>query len=100
MKELNLKLDDAINRDDILEVKELIESGADIEFSDSFGCTPLINAAWVASAEIVEYLLGLGANINHRDNDGKTALEKVMEIGHNDYGHKVVIEVLERHESK
>ena len=94
MAQLDEKLDDAINQADLKLVKELIEKGADVEYPDSFGCTPIMNAAWVASEEIVSYLLSVGANPNHRDKEGKTALDKVLEIGHNDYGHNSVIQLL------
>tara|TARA_B100000745_G_C20083095_1_gene370060 strand:+ start:367 stop:672 length:306 start_codon:yes stop_codon:yes gene_type:complete len=94
MGKINEKLDDAINRDDLDEVKALVSKGADIECVDAFGCTPLMNAAWVASEEIVGFLLGLGADYSHQDNDGKTALDRVLEIGHNRYGHDPIIEIL------
>lgn len=95
--ELNIELDDAINRAELDEVKSLIEMGADIEFRDPLGKTPLMNAAWVAAADIVEYLINQGANIYALDNDGKSALDLVKEIGHNDYGHNDVILVINKY---
>lgn len=95
MSKLNLELDDAINKADLDKVKQLLEKGADIEYCDPFGNTPLLNAAWVASEELATYLLSIGANINHINNEGQTALELIKSIGHNDYGHDKVIEVLE-----
>ena len=97
MSKLDLELDDAINKADLDKVKQLIEKGADIEYCDPFGNTPLLNAAWVASRELVIHLLSIGANINHVNKDGQTAIEMVKSIGHNDYGHDAVIEVLEAH---
>ena len=94
MASINLKLDDAINRGNLEEVKELLSQGADIEYQDSFGSTPLMNASWIGSTELVEYLLSRGANINHLDTEGDTALSKVKSIGHNEYGHDAVIKLL------
>ena len=95
MSSINLQLDDAVNKAEINKVRELLAKGADIEFSDPFGNTPLINAAWVGVYDIVTYLLNKGANINHRNNDGLTALELIKTIGHNDYGHENVIKTLQ-----
>ena len=94
MASINAKLDDAINRGNLEEVKELLSQGADIEYQDPFGSTPLMNAAWIGSAELVEYLLSEGANINHLNKDGESALSKVKSIGHNDFGHDDVINLL------
>ena len=94
MASINSKLDDAINRENLREVKDLLGQGADIEYQDPFGCTPLMNAAWIGSVELVDYLISRGANINHLDNDGESALDKVKSIGHNDFGHDAVIELL------
>jgi ankyrin repeat protein len=93
-EELNLLLDDAINRDDFDEVVDLINRGADLEWRDSFGCTPLMNAAWIASAKIVNYLIEIGAKVNCMDSEGFTALERIKTIGHNEYGHDAVISIL------
>jgi len=94
---LDIELDDAVNRADLDEVKQLLLQGANIESRDSFGMTPLMNAAWVAAVDIVEYMLAEGADMNAKDNNGKTALDLVREIGHNDFGHNDVIAALEKH---
>ncbi|MBQ0775893.1 MAG: ankyrin repeat domain-containing protein [Gammaproteobacteria bacterium] len=91
---LDEKLDDAVNQAELISVKVLIDQGADIEAVDAFGCTPLMNAAWVASVDIVEYLISLGANVYAVNNEGKTALDMAESVGHNDYGHDAVIVVL------
>ena len=95
MSSLDLELDDAVNKADLNRVKKLLSKGANIEYIDSFGNTPLINAAWVASNEIVRLLKNKGANIDHQNNDGYTALEFIKTIGHNDYGHDNVIRTLQ-----
>lgn len=94
--ELNQRLDDAINRGEFEEVVDLINKGADIESRDTLGWTPLMNASWIASVEIVNHLIELGADINYRNNDGLTALEMIKSIGHNEFGHDEVINILEK----
>ncbi|WP_296055221.1 ankyrin repeat domain-containing protein [uncultured Amphritea sp.] len=93
---LNTRLDDAINKGDVDKVQYLLLKGADIEYEDPFGATPLMNAAWVGSTELVEFLLSKGADVRHKDKEGFTALEKVKTIGHNEYGHDAVIHILEK----
>ena len=100
MNDLDIKLDDAINRDDLKEVTSLLEQGANIESVDSFGCTPLMNAAWIGSSTLVNFLLAKGAKTETKDNEGFTALEKIKEIGHNNYGHDKVIRVLEENKKR
>ncbi len=95
MRYLDKKLDDAINRANLEEVKILIAKGADIEYRDPFGCTALMNASWVAEADIVDFLLTNGADWKARNNDNQTALDMMYSIGHNEYGHNIVIEILE-----
>ena len=94
MASINAKLDDAINRGNLEEVKELLRQGADIEYQDPFGSTPLMNAAWIASTELVDYLISKGANVNHLDKEGESALSRVKSIGHNEFGHNDVIDLL------
>lgn len=91
---LNIQLDDAINIGNLAKVRALLVKGADIEYEDPFGATPLMNAAWVGSIEIVEFLMSKGADIRHKDKEGFTVLEKVKTIGHNEYAHDAVIHFL------
>jgi uncharacterized protein len=94
--QLNTRLDDAINRGELEEVKSLVEAGADFEHLDPNGWSPLISAAWVAAADIVEYLLCVGADPNYVNPAGETALSRATSIGHNQYGHDELIYILER----
>lgn len=55
--------------------EELIRGGADIEVTDAQGRTPLLCAAKAGRLRIVDMLLAAGANIGHRDNDGRSALD-------------------------
>ena len=58
-------------------VRELVERGANLEFCDNHGRTPLHHAAVQESLDtnIIHYLLGQGANIDARDNDESTPLD-------------------------
>ncbi|KAL6630747.1 ankyrin repeat-containing domain protein [Neocallimastix sp. 'constans'] len=49
--------------EDIEKVRELIKRGADVNIINKFGETPLVYAIKYAKSEIVEYLIGIGSNI-------------------------------------
>ncbi len=53
-----------------------------IDITDASGRTPLLLAAEYSEQSILEQILGKGANINHKDNDGNTALHYAI---HNAY---------------
>ena len=55
-------------------VKELLNSGADINAKDNDGCTALMLASENGHLEVVNELLNRGADIRARDNHGKTVL--------------------------
>jgi ankyrin repeat protein len=55
----------------------LIEAGADLNFKNDEGSTPLITAAFLCRTEIVEMLLAKGADKSIRNKAGSTALESV-----------------------
>ena len=96
---LDQSLDDAINQDELERVIALVKSGANIEAVYDFGNTALLNAVWVASEKITLFLLKNGANANHKNNDGKNALDLINEIGHDKYGHNRIKEILIENES-
>ncbi len=56
------------------EVRRLIDSGADVNYTKSFGSTPLIDAAYNEHADVVSLLLQRGADVNSVDCDGWSAL--------------------------
>src|SRR5512146_3098620 len=67
----------AIEKGDIEGVKELVEGGAKADTRIEYGehkITPLMKACWEGNAEIAEYLLDKGANVNAADEGGQTAL--------------------------
>ena len=55
-------------------VKLLIAKGADIDKGNTIGSNPLIGACIGAHKEVLLYLIEKGANVNHPDNQGQTAL--------------------------
>lgn len=98
-KELNEAFITAINNGELDEVGKLLEAGANVNYVDHYGNTPLIIAVdharalsqfstqaqerylsrWEQREEIVQIILNLAANVNHADNDGNTALMVAIE---------------------
>ena len=81
---LNYQLIVASIDGDINAVKYLIEDGANVNWSDSYGYTPLIFASRERHLEIVKYLVEKGANVNHGNNQGTTPLIFASRDGHFD----------------
>lgn len=54
--------------------KLLVEFGANFEYEDEEGSTPLIIASRYSNLKIVEYLVSIGANIEAKNVDGETPL--------------------------
>ena len=65
---------EAIREGNLEKVKELIESGADVNAKDNSGETALMWAAWYDRAEIAKILIDNGADVNAKNRWGKTAL--------------------------
>jgi uncharacterized protein len=64
------------------EVARLIAQGVDVDARDALGSTPLIDAAWAGEAEICQFLIQHGANVNARHREaGSTALEYAVLTG-------------------
>ncbi len=67
---------------DAVEVKALLEQGADVdEKNGRTGWTPLTAAAYYAHAEVVNVLIGAGADANAHDANGGTPLMKAVTLG-------------------
>ena len=66
---------------DILEVKNLIDKGADVNSTSTSGDSPLMLAASRGFANIVKLLLERGANIHYRSQYGDTALFSALYSG-------------------
>ena len=65
---------------DLEATKWLIENGADVNTTDPWGSTPLMNAVYNgAGVETVELLLKNGANKSLKDSEGKTAYDYAVE---------------------
>lgn len=62
----------------------LVEHGANLDFQDKDGCTPLMRASENNHVEMVAFLVEHGANIDLQDKDGHTPLMKVCKTGHAD----------------
>lgn len=56
--------------------------GADIDATDAYGYTPLINAAMLGRADIVKVLIDAGADIQKPGQFGYTALHAAAQNGH------------------
>lgn len=81
------ELETAIDRGNILAVKELIEGGADPDTPLGSGpgaSTPLMKAAWRGKRDIVKYLLAKGAKVNAVNPDGQNALMQAVMQGFDD----------------
>ena len=77
----------AIDRGDLLAVKELIDGGADPDTPLGSGpgaTTPLKKAAGRGKRDIVKYLLSKGAKVNAVDGEGQNALMDAVERGFDD----------------
>jgi ankyrin repeat protein len=71
---LNNSLRIAAREGRLLNVKELIKKGAEIDSRSDSGQTALMGATKNCSIAVVNYLIEQGANINARDFSGRTAL--------------------------
>ena len=60
----------------------LLESGADVNFTQTAGYTPLHQAAAAGNRELVDLLLSYGALRDNRCDNGKTAADYARERGH------------------
>lgn len=67
-------------------VRLLLERGANPNFRDPAGWTPLIHATYFGSSlELISLLVEKGANINHQNDRGVTALYLAAAAGHEAY---------------
>ncbi len=60
-------------------VELLIKAGAEINYYDNNGTTPLITAIYYSRLDIVKLLIEAGADVEHKTNDGTTGLHIVAE---------------------
>ena len=76
--------------DDNEECRRLVLSGADIHDENEIGSTPLIYAAFYNKSRILSCLVGLGASLNHTDNNGSTAAMWAASNGNDDWNTKAI----------
>jgi len=63
-----------IKHGNLLGVKQLVESGADVNIRKFSGWTPLMLAAWKGRTPIVKYLLSVGGDVTAVTAGGDSAL--------------------------
>ncbi len=65
-------LGDAITKDDLASVRQIIPRSISVNYRFGNRATPLHAAVYNGQADITQYLLSIGADINAVDNDGNT----------------------------
>lgn len=64
----------------------LLAAGADANIADNDGLTPLVAAAGMGSTGVVKALLDVGAEVEHKNIEGRTALFAACYHGRTDLG--------------
>ena len=100
VKELYARGDTALHHaarnGDMEIVKQLVNSGADVNATTDNNHFPLYCAAGHGHVETTEYLVGEGADLQARLSDGKTVTEWLKQYADNDRRLKSTLEVLEK----
>ncbi|PKA65344.1 Serine/threonine-protein kinase HT1 [Apostasia shenzhenica] len=91
----NIRLMYLANEGDLGGIRELLDSGVDVNFKDIDGRTALHVAACQGFLEVVEVLLEKGAKVDPEDRWGSTPLADAIHYQNNE-----VIKVLENHGAK
>lgn len=82
--------EDAIKRDDLRIVLELLGRGTNVDARNRYGQTALMLAAHAGHREIVEALVAHGANLNITAKFGLSALMLAIVAGHEDVARLLV----------
>jgi len=69
----------AAQKGDVAAIKELIQSGANVNAPDQHSETALMRAARLEDSAALSALVGAGANVNAKDSEGRTALLAAVE---------------------
>ncbi|KAI4454288.1 molting protein mlt-4 [Holotrichia oblita] len=69
----------AIERNDVVMVRKLLEYGAHVDKTDDAGVSPLSYAIKMKNKDIIDVILQSGANINHKSPDHSTLLHVAVE---------------------
>lgn len=56
-------------------IRALLAAGADVNLPGRYGRTPLITAVFQGAVDLVRLLIGKGADLSAKDEEGKTALD-------------------------
>jgi hypothetical protein len=76
---VNEQLIDAAAKEELEEMAALLKKGAEVNYQDENGISPLLAATYKNKIESVKYLLKNGANPNIKDAEGNTPLIAVAE---------------------
>ena len=78
----SIELIDAVEDGDALKLKELLAVGADINVKDDRDGYSLLHfAAFYDDTEALKFLIDAGANVNAKENEGRTPLHLAAERG-------------------
>ena len=80
--ELNKKLFEAVDNENITEIKSLLNQGANVNVREKDGQTPLHYAAYLNNINIAKLLIDSGADVNVQDKDGWAPLRWATHNGH------------------
>ena len=74
----------AVRESNLVKLKQLIQSGTDVNATGKNGKTALMAAAELGDVQAVKLLLLAGANVNDRERTGETAVTHAAYEGHED----------------
>jgi hypothetical protein len=77
--DINEQLLNAAAKEQLSEITTLLKKGADVNYQDKYGISPLLAAAYEGKIESVKLLITSGANPNIKDIDGNTPLMAVAD---------------------
>jgi ankyrin repeat protein len=75
------RLDAAVNRAELEEVRAILDEGVDPNIKDITGDPVIIGASWVGAPGVVRLLAERGADVNATGRDGKNALQRLLNDG-------------------
>ena len=79
---MDARWEDAVNRGDVQDVRNLLDQGADIDARNRHGQTALMLAAHAGHREVVAVLVAHRANLNTTGKYGLSALMLALVAGH------------------